>query len=61
MAGMDAQVAYAFHSERENHPDKFKNQLTNQVLTTFLNIVWKFIFSSPLRFIHTYPTSNLEM
>lgn len=44
MAGMDAQVAYAFHSERENHPDKFKNQLTNQVLTTFLNIIPKFIF-----------------
>lgn len=28
--GMDAQVAYAFHSERQNHPEKFKNQFTNQ-------------------------------
>lgn len=28
--GMDAEVAYAFHSERQNHPEKFKNQFTNQ-------------------------------
>jgi len=28
---MDAEVAYAFHSERQNHPEKFKNQFTNQV------------------------------
>ncbi|KAK9284958.1 hypothetical protein L1049_024140 [Liquidambar formosana] len=28
--GMDAQVSYAFHSERKLHPDKFKNQLVNQ-------------------------------
>lgn len=30
-AGMDAQVSYAFHSERKKNPEKFKNQLTNQV------------------------------
>lgn len=30
-AGMDAQVSYAFHSERKQHPEKFKNQLVNQV------------------------------
>ncbi|KAL6975751.1 Diacylglycerol kinase [Sarracenia purpurea var. burkii] len=30
--GMDAQVSYGFHSERRLHPDKFKNQLLNQVL-----------------------------
>ena len=30
-AGMDAQVSYAFHSERKLHPEKFKNQLVNQV------------------------------
>lgn len=29
--GMDAQVSYAFHSERKMHPEKFKNQLVNQV------------------------------
>jgi hypothetical protein len=29
--GMDAQVSYAFHSERKLHPEKFKNQLYNQV------------------------------
>ncbi|XP_021908314.1 diacylglycerol kinase 5-like [Carica papaya] len=29
--GMDAQVSYAFHSERKLHPEKFKNQLVNQV------------------------------
>ncbi|XP_078171231.1 diacylglycerol kinase 1-like [Carex rostrata] len=28
--GMDAQVSYAFHSERKLHPEKFKNQLLNQ-------------------------------
>ncbi|XP_047951377.1 diacylglycerol kinase 5-like [Salvia hispanica] len=28
--GMDAQVSYAFHSERKLNPDKFKNQLVNQ-------------------------------
>lgn len=28
--GMDAQVSYAFHSERKLHPEKFKNQLINQ-------------------------------
>ncbi|KAJ3696063.1 hypothetical protein LUZ60_001440 [Juncus effusus] len=28
--GMDAQVSYAFHSERKSHPEKFKNQLFNQ-------------------------------
>jgi hypothetical protein len=30
-AGMDAQVSYEFHSERKRNPEKFKNQLTNQV------------------------------
>ncbi|XP_056167129.1 diacylglycerol kinase 5-like isoform X2 [Syzygium oleosum] len=28
--GMDAQVSYAFHSDRKLHPEKFKNQLVNQ-------------------------------
>ncbi|KAJ7981679.1 diacylglycerol kinase [Quillaja saponaria] len=28
--GMDAQVAYAFHTERKLHPEKFKNQFINQ-------------------------------
>ncbi|XP_031392787.1 diacylglycerol kinase 5-like isoform X1 [Punica granatum] len=28
--GMDAQVSYAFHSERKLHPEKFTNQLVNQ-------------------------------
>lgn len=30
-AGMDAQVSYAFHSQRKLHPEEFKNQLANQV------------------------------
>ncbi|WOL03439.1 diacylglycerol kinase 5-like [Canna indica] len=34
--GMDAQVSYAFHSERKSHPERFKNQLTNQ--TTYAKI-----------------------
>lgn len=28
--GMDAQVAYAFHRRRQEHPEKFRNQLMNQ-------------------------------
>ncbi|KAJ9709393.1 hypothetical protein PVL29_001053 [Vitis rotundifolia] len=28
--GMDAQVSYAFHTERKLHPEKFINQLVNQ-------------------------------
>ncbi|KAL0405781.1 UNVERIFIED_CONTAM: Diacylglycerol kinase [Sesamum latifolium] len=31
--GMDAQVSYAFHTERKLHPEKFKNQLVNQNLS----------------------------
>ncbi|KAL2224706.1 UNVERIFIED_CONTAM: Diacylglycerol kinase 5 [Sesamum indicum] len=33
---MDAQVSYAFHSERKLHPEKFKNQLVNQ--TTYAKL-----------------------
>ena len=32
---MDAQVAYRFHTERQNHPEKFKNQFHNQVGSRF--------------------------
>ncbi|PIA34414.1 hypothetical protein AQUCO_03800196v1 [Aquilegia coerulea] len=35
--GMDAQVSYAFHSERKLHPEKFKNQLANQ--STYAKLV----------------------
>ncbi|KAI3686254.1 hypothetical protein L1987_79928 [Smallanthus sonchifolius] len=28
--GMDAQVSYGFHTERKLHPEKFKNQVSNQ-------------------------------
>ena len=31
VTGMDAQVSYGFHSARKLHPEKFKNQLSNQV------------------------------
>ncbi|KAG4170245.1 hypothetical protein ERO13_A12G136500v2 [Gossypium hirsutum] len=34
--GMDAQVSYAFHSERKVNPEKFKNQLVNQ--TTYAKL-----------------------
>ncbi|KAG0471390.1 hypothetical protein HPP92_015936 [Vanilla planifolia] len=34
--GMDAQVSYAFHSERKLHPERFKNQLVNQ--TTYAKL-----------------------
>ncbi|KAL5700241.1 diacylglycerol kinase (ATP) [Ranunculus cassubicifolius] len=35
--GMDAQVSYAFHSERKLHPEKFRNQLVNQ--STYAKLV----------------------
>jgi len=35
VAGMDAEVSYAFHSERKRNPEKFRNQLTNQVIFIF--------------------------
>ncbi|KAK4484872.1 hypothetical protein RD792_007472 [Penstemon davidsonii] len=35
--GMDAQVSYAFHTERKLHPEKFKNQLINQ--STYAKLV----------------------
>lgn len=44
-AGMDAQVSYGFHSERKKNPEKFKNQLTNQVF--FGVFVWETIFFYP--------------
>ncbi|KAJ0751285.1 putative diacylglycerol kinase (ATP) [Helianthus annuus] len=34
--GMDAQVSYGFHTERKLHPEKFKNQASNQVLLCYL-------------------------
>ncbi|KAJ0081145.1 hypothetical protein Patl1_11956 [Pistacia atlantica] len=36
LCGMDAQVSYAFHSERKLHPEKFQNQLVNQ--STYLKL-----------------------
>ncbi|KAF7848228.1 hypothetical protein BT93_L2179 [Corymbia citriodora subsp. variegata] len=36
--GMDAQISYAFHSERKAHPEKFKNQLINQ--STYAKLGW---------------------
>ncbi|RWR88092.1 Diacylglycerol kinase [Cinnamomum micranthum f. kanehirae] len=36
--GMDAQVSYAFHSERKLHPERFKNQLVNQ--STYAKLGW---------------------
>ncbi|KAI3439822.1 Diacylglycerol kinase (DAG kinase) [Psidium guajava] len=35
--GMDAQISYAFHSERNLRPEKFKNQLVNQ--STYMKLV----------------------
>ncbi|KAF8414000.1 hypothetical protein HHK36_001998 [Tetracentron sinense] len=36
--GMDAQVSYAFHSERKLQPEKFKTQLVNQVVYFLHNL-----------------------
>ncbi|XP_022944600.1 diacylglycerol kinase 5-like isoform X1 [Cucurbita moschata] len=40
--GMDAQVSYAFHSERKMHPEKFKNQLVNQSTYAKIGSTWFF-------------------
>ncbi|KAL0537004.1 hypothetical protein IC582_025972 [Cucumis melo] len=40
--GMDAQVSYAFHSERKLHPEKFKNQLVNQSTYAKIGSTWFF-------------------
>ena len=52
---MDAQVSYAFHSERKLHPEKFKSQFVNQVLPFLIMLdkkngcLWlKFGFGPPL-------------
>ncbi|KAK7342696.1 hypothetical protein VNO80_25652 [Phaseolus coccineus] len=44
--GMDAQVSYAFHSERKLHPEKFKNQLYNQSAYLKLGCSQGWFFSS---------------
>ncbi|PIN14246.1 Diacylglycerol kinase [Handroanthus impetiginosus] len=44
--GMDAQVSYAFHSERKLHPEKFKNQLVNQTTYAKLGCSQGWFFSS---------------
>ncbi|KAG5545450.1 hypothetical protein RHGRI_017815 [Rhododendron griersonianum] len=36
--GMDAEVSYAFHSERKSNPEKFKNQLSNQLMSCKVNM-----------------------
>ncbi|KAK8919036.1 Diacylglycerol kinase 5 [Platanthera zijinensis] len=44
--GMDAQVSYAFHSERKLHPEKFKNQLANQATYAKLGCSQGWFFAS---------------
>ncbi|XP_006365995.2 diacylglycerol kinase 5-like isoform X1 [Solanum tuberosum] len=44
--GMDAQVSYAFHSERKMHPEKFKNQLVNQSTYARLGCTQGWFFAS---------------
>ncbi|KAG0501442.1 hypothetical protein HPP92_001514 [Vanilla planifolia] len=43
---MDAQVSYAFHSERKLHPEKFKNQLANQATYAKLGCTQGWFFAS---------------
>ncbi|XP_047338450.1 diacylglycerol kinase 5-like [Impatiens glandulifera] len=43
--GMDAQVSYGFHSERKEHPEKFKNQLINQ--STYAKLGFSASLSNP--------------
>ncbi|KAH7532944.1 hypothetical protein FEM48_Zijuj04G0077200 [Ziziphus jujuba var. spinosa] len=42
--GMDAQVSYAFHTERKLHPERFKNQLVNQHLN-FIDLFTEYLLS----------------
>lgn len=44
--GMDAQISYAFHSERKAHPEKFKNQLINQSTYAKLGCTQGWFFAS---------------
>ncbi|KAH1248035.1 Diacylglycerol kinase 5 [Glycine max] len=44
--GMDAQVSYAFHSERKKNPEKFKNQLINQTTYAKLGCSQGWFFAS---------------
>ncbi|TKY66905.1 Diacylglycerol kinase 5 [Spatholobus suberectus] len=44
--GMDAQVSYAFHSERKKNPEKFKNQLINQTTYAKLGCTQGWFFAS---------------
>ncbi|KAL7102354.1 hypothetical protein ACP275_08G115200 [Erythranthe tilingii] len=44
--GMDAQVSYAFHSERKLHPEKFNNQLINQSTYAKLGCTQGWFFAS---------------
>ncbi|XP_021713443.1 diacylglycerol kinase 5-like, partial [Chenopodium quinoa] len=44
--GMDAQVSYAFHSERKLNPEKFKNQLVNQSAYAKLGCTQGWFFAS---------------
>ncbi|KAG6521150.1 hypothetical protein ZIOFF_018216 [Zingiber officinale] len=45
-SGMDAQVSYAFHSERKLHPEKFKNQIVNQTTYAKLGCTQGWFFAS---------------
>ncbi|XP_022717701.1 diacylglycerol kinase 5-like [Durio zibethinus] len=47
--GMDAQISYAFHSERKLHPEKFRNQLINQSTYVKLGCTQGWLFASLFR------------
>lgn len=55
--GMDAQVSYAFHSERKLHPEKFTNQLANQ--KTYAKLVNSQGWFLPSHFNHAASISQL--
>lgn len=50
---MDAQVSYAFHTEKKLHPEKFKNQLANQV--QWCSVVCVIYLSPSLELIYIFP------
>ncbi|XP_039040982.1 diacylglycerol kinase 5-like [Hibiscus syriacus] len=47
--GLDAQISYAFHSERKLHPEKFRNQLINQGTYVKLGCTQGWLFGSLFR------------
>lgn len=56
---MDAQVSYAFHSERKLYPEKFKKQIANQV-STVIDMTLIISINGKIQYIHSSIPSSLR-